>query len=342
MKRLVVCADGTWNEPEQKDRGKAAPTNVVKIATALSPIDENGVHQIIAYHEGVGENGGIIDYLIGGAFGKGISRNIQDLYRFLCLNYDAGDELWLFGFSRGAYTARSLAGMIHNCGLLKRNNLGKIGEAYSLYRDRTDSTKPSSGIAKAFRAANCWPDFGIRFIGVWDTVGALGIPVTPLRFWTKSKYLFHDVELNPKIEFAYQALSVDEQRKPFEPSVWTRHKDAPATQVLEQAWFPGVHCNVGGGYADAGISDCALAWLWDRAENAGLELNGGNKPTGNPDGELRDSMTLFYRALGKLERKPGKQQNGREGVHNTTIERKGYQPGNLKAFLSTNPPTYVP
>ena len=342
MKRLVVCADGTWNEPEQKDRGRAAQTNVVKLAKAVLPTDKSGVHQVLAYHEGVGENGGIIDHINGGAFGEGITRNIKDLYRFLCLNYADGDEVWLFGFSRGAYTARSLAGMIHNCGLLKRENLAKIGEAYTLYRDRDDSSKPNSDAAKAFRAAYCSPDFGIHFIGVWDTVGALGIPVPAFRFWNKSKFKFHDVQLNPLIKFAYHALSVDEKRKPFEPSIWTRHKDASPSQVLEQAWFPGVHCNVGGGYADFGLSDCALAWLWNRAENAGLALDSQMMPKGQPDGEIRNSMTFFYRLLGKNERKLGEKINGYEGVHHTTVVRKEYKPENLSKFLSTNPPTYVP
>ena len=342
MKRLVVCADGTWNEPEQKDKNKAAPTNVVKFATALLPKDDNGVEQVVAYHEGVGERGGIMDHITGGAFGKGISRNIQDLYRFLCLNYASGDELWLFGFSRGAYTARSLAGMIHNCGLLKREHLAKTGEAYTLYRDRDDKSKPGSERAKAFRAAYCWPDFGIRFIGVWDTVGALGIPLSPFRFWNKSQFQFHDVTLNPKIEFAYQALSVDEKRKPFEPSIWTRHKEASPTQVLEQAWFPGVHCNVGGGYADSGLSDCALAWLWNRAKHAGLALNSELMPEGEPNGELRNSMTFFYRVLGKNERVPGEKKYGWEGVHHATIKRANYQPKNLKPFLASNPPIYEP
>lgn len=342
MKRLVVCADGTWNEPEQKDRGKAAPTNVVKLATSVLPQDAKGVPQILYYHEGVGENGGFLDHLTGGAFGSGISRNIQDLYRFLCINYSPGDELWLFGFSRGAYTARSLAGLVRNSGLLKRENLSKIGEAYSLYRDRTETTSPSSEKAKAFRTAWSWPDFNIRFIGVWDTVGALGIPVTPLRFWSKSKYEFHDVQLSRTVDFAYQALAVDERRKPFSPSVWTRQADAPQSQVLEQAWFPGVHCNVGGGYADAGLSDCALAWIWDRAEKAGLALDSTRIQTGNPNGLMRDSMTLFYRALGNGGRKLGTEKRGAEGVHRAALARQSYEPDNLRNFLSMSPPTYVP
>lgn len=342
MKRLVVCADGTWNEPEQKDRGKAAPTNVVKLATSVSPQDGNGVHQILCYHEGIGEHGGLFDHISGGAFGTGISRNIKDLYQFLCINYLAGDELWFFGFSRGAYTARSLAGLVRNCGILKRENLSKIGEAYDLYRERTDDSSPSSEKAKAFRAAFSWPDCRIRFIGVWDTVGALGIPVRPLRFWSKSKYEFHDVQLSRHVEFAYQALAIDERRKPFLPSVWSRQPDAPSSQVLEQAWFPGVHCNVGGGYADTGLSDSALAWLCDRAVKAGLALEMKRLPTGNPDCVMRDSMTLFYRMLGIGERQPGNESQSAEGTHQVSLKRSNYMPENLRNFLMQSPPTYTP
>lgn len=342
MKRLVVLADGTWNEPGQKQRGKAAPTNVVKLAAAVQPSDAQGVPQIVYYHEGVGENGGIWDRLNGGAFGTGISRNIQDLYRFLCINYAPGDEVWLFGFSRGAYTARSLAGLIRNCGLLKREHLPRIGEAYALYRERGADSSPGSERAQAFRTVYGWPEFGVHFIGVWDTVGALGIPVTPLRFWTKSLYEFHDVALSRTVRHAYQALALDEHRRPFVPAVWQRQAGAPATQVLEQAWFPGVHCNVGGGYADAGLSDGALLWMWDRASRAGLLLQEEARPQSHADAAMHDSMTWFYRLLGRRTRRPGLEPAGAEGVHQTSLQRRHYMPDNLRDFLAQHPPTYRP
>jgi uncharacterized protein (DUF2235 family) len=339
MRRLVVCADGTWNRPDQLDENRPAPTNVVKVGTAVLPVDSLGVTQVVAYHSGVGERGGLWDHLTGGAFGEGISRNILDLYRFLITNYAPGDEVWLFGFSRGAYAVRSLAGLLRNSGLLMREHLGEMLSAYALYRDRSDATHPDSRRARAFRQDYAWPAFGIRFIGVWDTVGALGIPVTPLRFWTKKDYEFHDVQLSRTVDFAYQALAIDEHRKPFEPAVWHKHPHAPPTQVLEQAWFPGVHSNVGGGYADTALADCALAWMWDRAEKAGLGLDPALQPQGNPDGEMRDSSTWFFGLLGDGTRVLGA-KNGKGGAelpHRAALVRSGYGPPNLTAFLATLP-----
>ncbi|EAW36794.1 DUF2235 domain-containing protein, partial [Lyngbya sp. PCC 8106] len=129
MKRLVVCCDGTWQK-----LNNPYPTNVVKIAQAIKTIASDGVPQIVFYDEGIGSEGGL-DLLLGGAFGQGIDKNIQDGYRFLCLNYNEGDEIYLFGFSRGAYTVRSLAGLIYNSGLLSRPYIRLASQAYELYRD---------------------------------------------------------------------------------------------------------------------------------------------------------------------------------------------------------------
>ncbi|UCE64547.1 MAG: DUF2235 domain-containing protein, partial [Nitrospirota bacterium] len=165
MKRLVICYDGTWNNPEDTKQGEGeAITNVVKLARAIKPQDTDGVQQIVFYDWGIG-TGGLWDTLTGGALGKGIDKNIQDGYRFLVHNFVRGDELFLFGFSRGAYTARSLVGLIRNCGLLKKTHADRIVEAYDQYRS---PNKPDSREAKGFRE-----DFSrkvnVKFLGVWDT-----------------------------------------------------------------------------------------------------------------------------------------------------------------------------
>ncbi|HAM36643.1 MAG TPA: hypothetical protein DEB40_01340 [Elusimicrobia bacterium] len=341
-KRLVLFADGTWNDPGQTDDGLPCATNVVKLSNAVLPQDAGGAVQIVYYHTGVGERGGAWDHFTGGAFGVGISKNIEDLYLFLIGNYAPGDEVWLFGFSRGAYTVRSLAGLIRNCGILRRGQISKYKAAYELYRDRTEHSTPKSKKASDFRAAYSWPDFDLHFIGVWDTVGALGIPVTPLRFWTKKLYEFHDTNLSSHVRYAYQAVAIDERRKPFLPALWKKQPDSPASQILEQAWFPGVHCDVGGGYAESGLSDGALAWLWEKAHAAGLALDGATKPVPDSAGEMHDSMTIFYRMLGDGGRTLGRSNPlGHEVVGETALSRMsaplGYRPENLAAFLKKSP-----
>jgi uncharacterized protein (DUF2235 family) len=336
--RLVICADGTWSSPQAEGDGPRASTNVVKLASAVLPRDAGGQAQVVNYHAGVGEEGGLWSRLTGGAFGVGISRGILDLYLFLSNNYSPGDELFLFGFSRGAYTVRSLAGLVRNCGILRKENVGRCREAYALYRDRSSDTHPSSGRAKAFRATYAWPDFNIRFIGVWDTVGALGIPLFPLRFLTKPLYQFHDVELNSHVDHAYQALAIDEARRSFGPALWKKQADAPASQVLEQAWFPGVHQDVGGGCRATGLSNGALAWMWEKAQAAGLALDPLRKPASNPAGRIHDSLTLGFRVLGRSPRVLGTSNpQGKEGLAPFTRARlaavPGYRPENLLDYL---------
>jgi len=342
-KRLVVCADGTWNDPDQTQAGRLAVTHVVKLASAVRPEAPDGRAQLVAYHKGVGERGGLWDKITGGAFGVGISDNIQELYRFLVMNFAPGDELWFFGFSRGAYTVRSLAGLVRNCGILKRDHFQRCGEAYDLYREPGKEAHPKGPKAVAFRERYAWPaSEAVHFIGVWDTVGALGIPVRPLRFWTRPLYEFHDVELSSHVAYAYQALALDERRKPFVPTLWKRQADSPASQVMEQAWFPGVHSDVGGGYAETGLSDLALAWLWDRAQRAGLGLDPALRPTGDPAAPAHDSLTWFYRLMGKGERSPGAGGiPAAETLHRSVPERQRRLPGygslGLERFMAQGP-----
>ena len=338
-KRWIICADGTWDAPEAIDQGTPSPTNVYKLAAAILPYDPNGISQTVFYHSGVGERGGISDHLLGGALGEGLSKNIKDLYLLLVLNYAPGDELFLFGFSRGAYTARSLAGLIRNSGILKNEYALKYQDAYELYRDRTEPTHLTASLSVEFRKKFSWPDFNIKLIGVWDTVGALGIPFQGVQL----KHLqFHDVQLSSQVDFAYQALAIDEKRKSFMPTLWTKQPDAPASQVLEQVWFPGVHCNIGGGYQDTGLSDCAFDWIWSKAESCGLALDASQKPKPNPTGILRNSITWYSRLLGIEARGLGKQlPDSHERLSHIVQNRQklltDYHPANISVFLENNP-----
>ncbi len=271
MKRIVICCDGTWNRADQEENGTPCPTNVVKLAYRIAKRDEHGNPQIVYYGQGVG-TGNTLDRVTGGAFGHGLEDNILDAYRFLIANYESGDQLYLFGFSRGAFTARSLAGMIRNCGILRRDAIAQYRAAVSLYRsrmDRPDDTRSTEFKEKFSICGN--EGIPIHFMGVWDTVGSLGIPLRGLRSLTLSRYQFHDTELSGRVHNAYHALAIDEFRTPFEPTLWAR-KPKPG-QTVEQVWFAGAHSDVGGGYAQPGLSDISLGWMLDRAAEHGLRID---------------------------------------------------------------------
>ncbi|MEA2109028.1 MAG: DUF2235 domain-containing protein [Pseudomonadota bacterium] len=208
-KKIIICCDGTWNNPEQKE-----VTNVVKVARALRPAGGDGVTQVVFYDWGVGSEGGI-GKLTGGAFGEGIDKNIQDAYRFLVHNYEDSDEISFFGLSRGAYTARSTVGMIRNIGVLRKEFAGLIPRAYRMYRSKAG---PDVAAARRFRK-NYSREVRIKFIGVWDTVGALGIPLKVVReLLTHGKYDFHDTRLSRSVDNAAHAVAVDEKRVDFNPA----------------------------------------------------------------------------------------------------------------------------
>jgi uncharacterized protein (DUF2235 family) len=224
------------------------------------------VKQVTFYDWGIGTDR---KRLAGGISGAGIDKNIMDCYRFLVHNYEVGDRLYLFGFSRGAYTVRSLAGFIRNCGLLRREHADRIPAAYRLYRKRSKSSSPNATQSVRFRREYAVADLTpIEFVGVWDTVGALGIPVP---FWGtlgEREFLFHDTEPSKIVQHARHALAIDENREDFEPTLWS---EKPGLD-LKQVWFAGVHADVGGGYKERGLSHCAGRWMLDEAARFGLSF----------------------------------------------------------------------
>ena len=300
MKRIITCSDGTWNAPNDKVR-----TNVQKIFDLILKRDAKGIQQVKFYDEGIGAQGGVITRTLNGATGKGIDDNIKDIYKCIVWNYEPGDEIYLFGFSRGAYTARSLAGLIRKCGILKKSDLSLISKAYDLYRNR--EAGPESEEAKTFRNNFSFEVANIKFIGVWDTVGALGIPVNAFQWFNKKKYSFYDTTLSSIIDNAFHAISIDEERENFQPTLWTKSPNAGARaipQVLEQKWFAGVHSNVGGGYPDEGLADIALKWIIDKAMQTGLAFDEeGIKERVKPnyEGTLYNSRTgIFALTRGRM------------------------------------------
>lgn len=345
-KRIVICVDGTWNTPDQRDRGRLSATNVAKMAEAIAPRDKKATSQFVYYDKGVGT--ARLDHLCGGIFGYGFSKRLENAYRFLVEHFQEDDEIYLFGFSRGAYAVRSLAGFIYNSGLLRKEWIPKFDDAYRLYRRRDDASKPSAIEARLFRKSFA-REIKIKLIGVWDTVGALGIPTLftlDIKLFNKrfivdsniaNKHLqFHDVTLAKHIENAFQALAIDEVRKPYAPSVWRQQPDA-STQRLEQVWFPGAHCNIGGGYGDTGLSDIAFMWMKDKAEQCGLAfdheyIRENIRP--NALGKLREARAGLFKLLPPSLRPIG---SSNETVDQSALERMakvaGYAPDNLIHYL---------
>lgn len=334
-KRIVICCDGTWNTPHQN-----APTNVVKTARAVLPQAPDGTTQVVFYDWGVGTEKGL-DRFIGGAFGEGLVKNVEDAYRFIMHNYEPGDQLFLFGFSRGAFTARSLVGLIRNCGLLHKLHADQLDDAVALYRKPDDP--PDSEEAKRFRA-NYSREIDVHFIGVWDTVGALGIPLRWLHKFTRAKHQFHDVQLSGIVKHAYHALAIDEQRWSFRPSVWEAF-DKPG-QVVEQAWFAGVHSDIGGGYSATGLSDQSLAWMIEHATTYGLAFDPEYLSVvskSDPLGTLHNTNQGFYKFMRPHLRPIGLEGRANETISQPALQRHqtptaDYAPTNLTTYLAAHPP----
>jgi uncharacterized protein (DUF2235 family) len=262
MRRLVICCDGTWKRSDDP-----RVSNIEKIARAVRPVATDGTNQVVFSHNGVG-TGGLADRLIGGAFGVGLDDAIIAAYRFLALNYQLGDQIYVFGFSRGAYTARSLVGMISRIGLLTPKGVvdNHLQTAMRIYRNR-----PREGTneeIETFRRATYRDDMApkIRFLGVFDTVGALGVPGI-----TRKHYKFHDVELTTQVERARQALAIDERRLTFAPCMWSTRDNK--TTDIKQVWFEGVHSDIGGGYERTAPADITLRWMVGEAQGCGLEFD---------------------------------------------------------------------
>lgn len=263
-KRIVLCTDGTWDKNTNQ-------TNVYRLFKAVSP----GADQLAFYADGVGATGLPVSMFLSGAFGIGLFNKVKEGYTQIAHVYEEGDEVYLFGFSRGAYTARSIAGMIAACGLPTKNFDDQfVDAAFEAYRKKDQRAALLAELQKnyAMEFAN------INMVGVWDTVGSLGIPavfggVAPLL------YGFLDTSLNPKVLNAYHAIAIDERRSEFPPTLWTS-TPAPG-QIVEQVWFCGVHSDVGGGEPaddetpDQALSDITLAWMMSKAAALGLRFDVG-------------------------------------------------------------------
>jgi len=302
MNQLIVCCDGTWNTLEHTDQGLPAPTNVARLYNAALKADGQAAY----YHPGVGTNGGLLDRMVGGGTGAGLERNIMSAYQWLATRYQGGDRIFLFGFSRGAYTVRSLGGLLAHSGLLDLSDpalapaevWSRVERVFEAYRSGQPFANTEGyafhGVAPGQSTAGT---IEVHFMGVWDTVGALGIPLelSVLRFiGDPRRYQFHDTRISPMIANARHAVALDERRADFVPTLWTNIR---RPDRVRQVWFPGVHGDVGGGYAQTGLSDVALAWMLDEAVACGLRLRAGTREQLRPDpqGVLHDSRQGLFK-----------------------------------------------
>lgn len=298
MKRIVILCDGTWNRADQ-----TFPTNVRQLSLLIPQRDPDGVEQKVLYFQGVGvpEKGGwlerINETISGGAMGWGLDDKIAVAFLHLARHYQPGDEVYVFGFSRGAYTARSLVGLIRNVGLPANPSHDLVRECFALYRDRGEDTSPDAGHSLRFRLRHspglttsdeetAWrktnghpvgSPFRVTYLGIWDTVGALGIPShwgMPARLANR-KYRFHDTDLSRMVLSARHALALDEHRRHFVPTVWTNLENLrplrPPGSYLQQ-WFAGDHGSVGGGGDVLGLANLSMAWVVAGACAAGLHV----------------------------------------------------------------------
>jgi len=337
MKRLVVLCDGTW-----LDADGLRTSNVVHMSRIIEARTPQGIEQVVYYQEGLGQGAASgIGRLRAAAFGDGIDREIQALYRFLVHNYCEGDELFLFGFSRGAYAVRSCIGLLRNAWLLRREYAALIPRAYHVYRTKWHADADN---ARRFREPHA-REVRVRFLGVWDTVGALGIPVDLLPGLDSERYAFHDTTISRIIDNACQALAIDERRKAFAPTIWQTRAGRSRT---EQAWFSGGHSDVGGGQHQAGLSHISLRWMAEQAERCGLAIDHRLLDTitsSNAEEVVHNSIALPMRALGTAERPIG-QRNSDETLHPSAEQRylrdPRYRPRNLLKYLARDEQIRLP
>lgn len=288
-RKLIVLCDGTFNDPSDN-------TNVFKFKNALAR--EN---QLVFYDEGVGitEEGGrrgtigrLFESLAGGAFGYGLSTNVQQGYRWVCQNYQAGDDLYFLGFSRGAFTARSVVGMIRKIGLIRPPvDRFSLREAFDRYRDQHHPNCPETEDYRERLNTLRIEELSLRFLGVWDTVGALGVPVVGLRsFVAAHRWQFHDTRLSSHVRTARQALAVDERRAAFLPAPWCSEDGEPKNDV-KQVWFAGCHSDVGGRNGQI-----AFDWMLAQAEDNGLKFKPRREDRNPPEAiqTWHNSLSRFW------------------------------------------------
>ena len=377
MARIAIFCDGTWNSPTMKQ-----PTHVVRLFEQTRHTNAQHAH----YFEGVGTGGGEVNFFSkalmkvgGGAFGWGLNENIKQAYAALCAQYEAGDEIFIFGFSRGAYTARSLAGMIRKCGIVADPTPDTLDDAFRLYRKPGIENHPdalhvlqtrrklsprfaTSDQDMNWRSVTPWRDdpaqmhkVEIAYLGIWDTVGSLGVPAPllgPVATVWNSKYRFHDTLLTSMVKAARHAVALDERRVFYRPALWDNleasrgHEglnkgDRSEARAYQQVWFTGTHAIVGGSAPKArALTGQSMLWIAEVARNAGLDIRMDDLLDRAPD-PMADSHTLsqspwLYTVAGNLlkwRKGPGHALDLHPSADQRVKGRRDYRPRSLKSLL---------
>ena len=362
-RKLALYFDGTWNTPGDRTNVRrlydltSSHAAHIQQASRKRPLVETPnktADQIKYYHPGVGTTWG--SRILGGMFGHGISQHIRDGLLWLACNYSPGDQIFILGFSRGAYTARSLVGLIRKCGIPVGHDYesavtqGLVDTAYKIYRDRQWGVDELPG--NSFKATYSYPDTPVHFLGVWDTVGALGLPIHEVWFGS-DYYRFHDTGLSKIVSNAFHAVAIDEHRPDFLATMWDGNKPVAPHQKVEQRWFPGAHADVGGGYKDGKLWQITAHWMQQKAISCGLTFT--EVVTVDPDAHLsrmHDSLHDFAWGLyAKLPWIYGHYRPRRMGVNeevdDSAIRRRAekgsdasgqcYNPPSLRDLLATLP-----
>lgn len=363
MTRIAIFCDGTWNSPKIPET-----TSIHKLQSAVLSDPSQG--QVAAYFAGIGTDerfkGHTEQFLNkwgGGAFGWGLDGKVKEAYEFICKVYSAGDELYLFGFSRGAYTARSVAGMIRKCGIAKDTSPEGINAAFELYRKTGSQNAPDQPHIMSARKAMS-PQFAtsqkdadarggadivqIAYIGVWETVGSQGIPPSVFgraaTLWNR-RYKFHDMALSSLVKSARHALALDECRPLYTPALWDNLDnsvekiglnggDTGPLRLFQQVWFVGDHKTLGGAGPEQALSALPLEWI----------VQGVGRLTLKP--EVRFPLTApdplapaprIQKMLGMFSKWRLGPQHKRD-LHASAEARavgiKSYRPGSLAKFFS--------
>ncbi|MCZ4354055.1 DUF2235 domain-containing protein [Roseovarius aestuarii] len=358
MTRIAIFCDGTWNSPDIFE-----PTHVARLSSAL--VSDPAKGQVAAYFSGIGTDtrfdgtvGKFLNKWGGGAFGWGLDAKVKQAYQFIARIYRPKDRLYVFGFSRGAYTARSVVGMIRKCGIVADTSEAGINAAFDLYRLRGDRGHPDHPNVQAARAAMS-PGFAtsqadmdardgsgaamvdVAFVGVWDTVGARGIPPSLLgpvaTLWNR-QYRFHDMQLSSLVRRARHAVALDEMRVFYRPALWSNldgakglnRDDVSATRAYQQMWFIGNHSIIGGSAGVRELSAFPLEWILKGAPELALKPGVRVPPV---KGDAAMDSALMLAKLGVLSRWRSGPRFARDihGSVRVRIEaRHDYRPGSLR------------